>query len=295
MQELIFALANGSMYALMALAIGIIYSTTRIINFAHGSVIMIGAMTSYWFISVFHMNYILAILLAILINILLSMVIYKTAVERLGDLSKNSSWIVTLFGASIIIDNIARMIFGTEPKAFPYLFNGLDIRMFGANIMLHEMMMIVIAISIGIAYQFVIQKTSFGRAVRAVSYKPDTARIMGIRSSVVVLTCFAISGGVAAIAGALIAPLTFASYTMTYALGIKAFAAALIGGLGNTKGAFVGGISLGLLEGFVGLMIPGGMKDAVIFLIMIVVIIVLPGGILGAKIFNKGSFTAEKI
>lgn len=295
MQELIFALANGSIYALMALAIGIIYSTTHIINFAHGSVIMIGAMTSYWFLSVYHLNYIVAILLAIVINILLSILIYKTCLERLGDLSNTSGWIVTLFGAMIIIDNIARMVFGTEPQAYPFLFEGKDIRIFGANIMLHEIMMIVIALSIGAIYQFVIQKTSFGRAVRAVSFKPETARIMGIKSNTIVLTCFAISGAVAALAGALIAPITFASYTMTYAVGIKAFAAALIGGLGNTKGAFIGGISLGLIEAGVGMMIPAGLKDAVSFLIMIIVIIVLPGGILSARIFNKGSVSAEKI
>ncbi|WP_040207429.1 branched-chain amino acid ABC transporter permease [Neobacillus jeddahensis] len=295
MQEIVTALANGSIYALMALAIGIIYSTTQIINFAHGSVIMIGAMTSYWLLSIFHMNYFTAILLAVLINIILSMVIYKVSVEKLGDLTQNSSWIVTLFGAGIILDNTARILFGTEPKAYPFLFDGHVISIFGTKIMIHEMMMILVAVIIGVLYQIVIQKTNFGRAVRAVSFRPDTARIMGIRSNRIVLMCFAISGAVAAISGALIAPITFASYTMTYSVGIKAFAAALIGGLGNTKGAFIGGISLGLIEGIASMIVPGGLKDAISFLIMIIVIIVLPGGILSAKLFTKGELKTEKI
>jgi branched-chain amino acid transport system permease protein len=295
MQEIVTALANGSIYALMALAIGIIYSTTQIINFAHGSVIMIGAMSSYWLLSFAQMNFITAMLLAVLINIVLSMVIYKVSVEKLGDLTNNSRWIVTLFGAGIIIDNTARILFGTEPKAYPYLFDGNVIPIFGSKIMVHEIMMILVAVVIGIVYQIVIQKTNFGRAVRAVSFRPDTSRLMGIRSNHIVLICFAISGAVAAISGALIAPITFASYTMTYSIGIKAFAAALIGGLGNTKGAFIGGISLGLIEEIANMVVPGGLKDAISFLIMIIVIIVLPGGILSAKLFNKGELNAEKV
>ncbi|MCM3766130.1 branched-chain amino acid ABC transporter permease [Neobacillus niacini] len=295
MQEIVTALANGSIYALMALAIGIIYSTTQIINFAHGSVIMIGAMSSYWLLSFAQMNFITAMLLAVLINIVLSIVIYKVSVEKLGDLTNNSRWIVTLFGAGIIIDNTARILFGTEPKAYPYLFDGKVIPIFGSKIMVHEIMMILVAVVIGIVYQIVIQKTNFGRAVRAVSFRPDTSRLMGIRSNHIVLICFAISGAVAAISGALIAPITFASYTMTYSIGIKAFAAALIGGLGNTKGAFIGGISLGLIEEIANMVVPGGLKDAISFLIMIIVIIVLPGGILSAKLFNKGELNAEKV
>lgn len=295
MQQIVSALAIGSIYALMALAIGIIYSTTHIINFAHGSVIMMGAMTSFWLLSTFHMGYIPSIILAVMINIILSILLYKGCVENAGDLSKTSGWIVTLFGAGIIIDNIARMLFGTEPHAYPFLFNGKAIHVFGANIRLHEIMMILIAVSIGIVYQMVIQNTSFGRAVRAVSFKPDTARIMGINSDLVMLMCFAMSGAVAAVGGALIAPITFASYTMTYSVGIKAFAAAMIGGLGNTKGAFVGGICLGLIEFVASLLVSGGYKDVISFVVMIVVIIFLPGGILGARIFQKDKHYTEKI
>lgn len=295
MQQIVFALANGSIYALMALAIGMVYSTAGISNFAHASVIMWGAMTSFWFHVVFQWPFIVAILLAVLINVGINMLVYKLCVQGVGDLTKNTGWIVTMFGGSIVLDNIARMIFGTEPQAYPYLFEGKTVHIFGANILLHEILMVVIAIIIGVIYQTLIQRTRFGRAVRAVSYKPDTSRLMGINSELVILGCFGIAGAVAAIGGALIAPITYASYMMTSSIGIKGFAAALLGGLGNTKGAFVGGILLGLIENFIGMLIPPGIRDAISFVIMIIVIIFLPGGILGAKFFSKNKSSAEKI
>jgi len=294
-QQFIFGLANGSIYALMALAIGMVFSTTEIINFAHASVIMLAAMTSYWCMAYFHLSYILAILIAVVINVLVNMLIYKTCVEKLGRLSANIGWIVTLFGASIIIDNAARMYFGTEPQPYPYLFGGKVVHILGANIMLHEIMMIVVSLAVGLAYQLLIQKTRFGRAVRAVSFRRDTARLMGIKSETTVLFCFGLAGVVAAISGALIAPITFASYNMMSFIGLKGFAAALIGGLGNTRGAFIGGISLGLIEALIGSFLPAAYKDAISFFVMIIVIIFLPGGILGAKFFSKGRTGKEKI
>ena len=295
MQQFIFGLANGSIYSLMALAIGMIYSTTGITNFSHASMIMLGAMISYWCLALFQMSYIASLLIAITATVILNIIIYKLCVERLGDLSKQVGWIVTTFGASIILDNMARMIFGTEPQSYPYLFNGKAVEIFGANIMLHEIMMIVIAILIGTVYESMMQTTRFGRAIRAVSFKPSTARLMGIKSENVILSCFAMAGLVASVAGALIAPITFASYTMTSSIGIKGFAAALIGGLGNSRGAFIGGLTLGIVEAMVATVVPAGFKDAISFLIMIIVIIFLPGGILSAKIFKKGVASAEKV
>lgn len=295
MQQLIFGLANGSIYALMALAIGMVSSTTGIVNFAYASTVMMGAMVSWWMMAIYHMSYLPALLVAIVVSIVLNVIIYETCVKKLGNLLDNVAWIITLFGASIILDNTARMVFGTEPQAFPYLFDGKVIHILDANIMLHELMMITIAIVIGVVYQTVIKKTRFGRAVRAVAFRPSTAELMGIKSEKIIIACFAMAGAVAAIGGALIAPITFASYTMTLSIGLKGFAAAVLGGFGNTKGAFVGGLILGLIESFVAIFIPAGMKDSISFVIMIIVIIFLPGGILSAKIFNKNGLSAEKV
>lgn len=295
MQQLIFGLANGSIYALMALAIGMVSSTTGIVNFAHASVVMMGAMVSWWMMVIFHFSYIPALIVAIAVSIVLNVIMYETCVKKLGNLQDNVGWIITLFGVSIILDNIARMVFGTEPQAYPYLFEGRMITIGDANILLHELMMITIAIVIGVIYQTVIKKTRFGRAVRAVAFRPSTAELMGIKSEYIILLCFAMAGAVAAVGGALIAPITFASYTMTLSIGLKGFAAAVLGGFGNTKGAFIGGLILGLIESFISMFIPAGIKDSISFVIMIIVIIFLPGGIMSAKIFNKNWSAAEKV
>jgi branched-chain amino acid transport system permease protein len=295
MQTLIFGLSQGAIYALMALAIGIVNSTTQIINFAHDAVVMLGAMITFWMISVYHMPYAEALVVGIIVTVIVNVLIYELSVKGLGDLTKNMNWIISLFGVSILIDNIARMVFGTEPQAFPYLFQGKYVHFLGANIMIHELIMIGSAIAIGIVYELICRKTKFGRAIRAVAYRPGTSQLMGIHSGRIIIACFVIAGIVAAWAGAMIAPITFASYDMTETIGIKGFAAAVLGGLGDTKGAFVGGFLLGVIECIVTLFLPSGIKDAISFIIMIIVLIFLPGGILSAKIFTHGRGSAEKV
>jgi len=287
MQILIFGLAYGSMYALLALAIGIVFSTTYILNFAYASVVMIGAMVAYWCIGIFQLPYLVGLFAGIGVSIVLSITLYKLCVEKLGSLHASIGWIITLFGASLIIDNVARMIFGLQANPFPFLFNGGKIFIFGANIYVHEVVMILIAAVIGISYQMMCSRTKFGRALRAVSIKPEAAKLMGINSNFVIIVSFALAGAVAAIAGCLIAPYTYASYMMTSSIGMKGFAAALIGGIGNTKGAFIGGIALGITEQILGLFVSPSVLDTFSFLIMILVIVFLPGGIVSAKIFKR--------
>ena len=294
MHYFISAFAMGSIYALMALAINIVYSVTGIINFAHAIVITVGAMVSFYCLAILHLPYIVALLIGIGVTALINFLIYKTCVEKLGNLTTNLGWIVTTFGASILLENGLRIVFGTEPQVFPYLFGGKMINFFGAPIMIHEFLILLIAIVAGVSYETLIQKTRFGRAVRAVAFKPEIAQLMGIRSNLVVTICFTIAGAIAAIAGVLIAPITFVNYTMTAFIGLKGFAAALIGGVGNSKGAFIGGLILGLIEALVGMYGPVALKNAFSFAVMIIVIIFLPGGLLGARFFTKQS-TAAKI
>lgn len=283
MQSLVFALAYGSMYSLLALAIGIISSTTGIVNFAHGSVVMVATMTAYRSLLA-GVPYLGAVAIGMGVAIVLNFLIYKCCVERLGDLHTNIGWIITLFGAGLLIDNLARIIFGLNVNSFPRLFNDARINFFGANIYLHEVAMIVIAAVIGIAYQMMCTKTKVGRALRAVSIQPQTARLMGIDSDLMIMLAFSLSGVVAAITGCLIAPYTKVSYVMTSSVAMKGFAAAMIGGFGNTAGAFVGGLALGILEQlltFAG--VPPTLINASSFIVMIIVLIFLPGGLINAK------------
>ena len=294
MQSLIFALAYGSMYSLLALAIGIISSTTGIINFAHGSVVMVATMTAYRSL-LLGVPYLGAVLIGMVTAMVLNLILYKTCVERLGNLQTNIGWIITLFGASLLIDNLSRIIFGLNTNSFPRLFNDVRVELFGANIYLHEIAMVVIAAAIGIAYQAMSSKTKVGRAMRAVSIQPQTARLMGINSDFIIMLSFSLSGVMAAITGCLIAPYTKVSYLMTASVGLKGFAAAMIGGFGNTTGAFVGGIALGIMEQLLSLAgVPPTLLNAFSFIFMIVVLIFLPGGLINAKFLRFTHRTKAK-
>ena len=295
LQTLVFGLSIGAIYAFMALALGMIYSTTQILNFCHATVIMIGAMVAYYCIGVFGMPYLVGVLIAIAVNATINIIVYYACLKGVGDFLSNINWIITLFGMSIVLNNVSRIVFGANQNPFPYLFNGASVKIGNATILWHEIFCIVFAIVIGVIYQQICQKTKFGRALRAVSVKPQTAKLMGINSNLIIQICFIMSAAVAAFGGVLIAPTTFASFSMTSSIGLKGYAAALIGGLGNTKGAFIGGFMLGLIECIVTLFIPAGLKDAVSFVIMIIVIIFLPGGVLSAKIFTHGNSATEKV
>ena len=295
MQNIIFGLTFGGVYVLMALAIGIIHSTTRIMNFAHAMVITWAAMFMYYMYAVAHLPLILSLLASIVVTMLLNLVIYKLCVEKVGDLSTNSNWVITLFGISHILENLCRMLFGAQIYPFPYLFDNAKVNIGNANIMWHEILMFVIAIVFGLSYQAMANKTRFGRSLRAVAWKPDTAMLMGINSKAVIMICFAIAGFVASIAGLLLAPITYVSFSMMSNVGLKGYAAALIGGVGNTKGAIIGGFALGLIECVLGIFVDAALRDAFSFVIMILVIIFLPGGVMGAKFFNHGRSSAEKV
>lgn len=295
MQTLIFGLTFGGIYALMALAIGMVNSTTRIMNFSHAMVITWAAMLMHFLHNLMKWPFFLAFITAVLVNMLLNILIYKICVERLGDLSKNTNWIISLFGVAHILENLCRMLFGGETYRFPYLFNSAKLTIGSTSILWHEILMFVVAVVIGVAYQTMATKTRFGRSLRAVAWKPDTALLMGINSKMVVTICFAMAGGVAAIAATLLAPITYVSFSMMASIGLKGYAAALIGGVGNTKGALIGGFALGIIECILGIFVEAALRDAFSFVIMILVIIFLPGGVMGAKIFNKGRSTAEKV
>jgi len=287
-QSIIFGLAYGSMYALLALAIGILISTTSVINFAYSSVVMIGAMVAYWCIGVYHLPYIVGLLAGMVFNGFLCFLLYKLCVEKLGDLRGNIGWIITLFGASLIINNMAMVVFGLQANPFPRLMGETKLIILGANIYAHEIIMIVIAAVIGVSYQTMCVRTKIGRALRAVSTLPQAAKLMGINSTSIIILSFILSGAVSAIAGCLIAPYTYASYTMALSIGTVGFSAAVIGGLGNTKGAFVGGLFIGLFEQLLSRAgVPQGYLGSFRFVIMILVLIFFPGGIMNAKAFRR--------
>ena len=190
-------------------------------------------------------------------------------------------------GAGIIFRNVAMLIWGSHPRPFPPLGGTELINIFGVNILPHEIWVLVITFLIAIFFNVVLDKTILGSAIKATASNRNTTRLMGISAEKMVLACFGMSGAVAAVAGFLISPITFAGPEMTVSIGLKGFGAAIIGGLGSSRGAFVGGLILGILEALSMTVITPGYKDAIVFLVMILTITIKPEGIFNVAYEKK--------
>jgi len=285
---LISGLVMGSIYALLALAINIIYSTTGIINFAHGELVMLGGMFGLVLVVNIGLPIAAGIIVAAAIVAVLAVLLYYSTIKPFGDnLSGSLGWLMATLGAGIIFRNVAMLIWGSHPRPFPPLGGPELINIFGVNILQHEIWVLVITLFIAIFFNVVLDKTILGSAIKATASNRNTTRLMGISAEKMVLACFGMSGAVAAVAGFLISPITFAGPEMTISIGLKGFGAAIIGGLGSSRGAFVGGLLLGILEALSMTVITPGYKDAIVFLVMILTITIKPEGIFNVTYEKK--------
>ncbi len=285
---LISGLVMGSIYALLALAINIIYSTTGIINFAHGELVMLGGMFGLVLVVNAGLPLAAGIVVAGGIIAVLAVLLYYSTIKPFGDnLGGSLGWLMATLGAGIIFRNVAMLIWGSHPRPFPPLGGTELINIFGVNILQHEIWVLVITFLIAIFFNVVLDKTILGSAIKATASNRNTTRLMGISAEKMVLACFGMSGAVAAVAGFLISPITFAGPEMTVSIGLKGFGAAIIGGLGSSRGAFVGGLILGILEALSMSVISPGYKDAIVFLVMILTITIKPEGIFNVAYEKK--------
>lgn len=278
----------GSIYALLALAINIIYSTTGIINFAHGEIVMLGAMFGLTLIVGSGVPFIPGLIMACALIAIVAIFLYYTTIKPFGaNLSKSLGWLMTTLGAGIVFKNIAMLVWGTQPQAFPPIGGTELIKMFGIKILPHDIWVLGITLLIALFFNVVLGKTMLGSAIKATSFSHNTTKLMGISADKMVLICFAMSGAVAGIAGVLIGPITFVGPEMTSTIGLKGFGAAIIGGIGDSRGAFAGGLLLGILEALAMTQVTPGYKDAIAFLIMIIAISIRPEGIFGVAYDKK--------
>ena len=289
-QALQVGLTNGAIYAMFALAINIVYSTTLIINFAHAEVVMFSAMIGYTFVSRLGLPYIPSFILICISTACVSVLLYLIAIKPFGKKLHNSlGWILTTLGIGIVLSNIAIKIWGSAPHAFPKIGGDSLVTAFGIRFYPHDIYVILIILACALLLSLFMEKTMIGTAIKGVQYNHDITRLMGINAEMIIMICFALSGVVAGIAGALVAPITFVYPSMAASVGLKGFGASVIGGLGNNRGAFVGGLILGLLEAFaLGVLgISAGYRSIITFVILIAIMIIRPQGIMGRKIFEK--------
>jgi branched-chain amino acid transport system permease protein len=286
-QQLVNGLSLGSIYALIALGYTMVYGVLRLINFAHGDVYMIGAYTGYYISRKLQgagpslLSALVVMLGAMLVCAVLGVVIERFAyrpLRRAGRLAL----LITAIGVSLFLENAAQLVFGPDPKFFPSLAPRADIMIGGVRLTSEQITVIVVSFLLMIALRFFILKTRTGKAMRAVSYNLDAARLMGISTDRIIATTFALGSALAAAAGVLIGmQIPKIDPLMGILYGLKAFVAAVLGGIGNVPGAVLGGLLIGTSEVMVVGYLSSTFRDAIAFGILILVLLLRPQGILG--------------
>lgn len=286
--QTINGLQLGSIYALVALGYSMVYGIILLLNFAHGDIIMVGAYVTFYTTVKFQLNPILAVLLSIVICTLLGVVIEKVAYTPLRS-APRLSLLITAIGISFLLENGAQMIFGADTKSMVKepLISG-SVTFAGATVSKAAIITIVVSVLAMVALTFLVQKTKLGKAMRAVSEDMGAAQLMGISLNRTISFTFAVGSALAGIGAVLHVGSYFqASPMMGSMLGLKAFVAAVLGGIGSIPGAMIGGFVIGIIETLVTAAGLSTWKDGVVFAILIVVLLVKPTGILGRPMTEK--------
>jgi branched-chain amino acid transport system permease protein len=296
LQQLINGVAWGSIYALIALGYTMVYGVLRLINFAHGDVYMVGAFAGFYAVRWLNMGEeptlfgaVIVFLFSMLVCALLGFVIERGAYKPLRKAPRLTA-LITAIGVSLFLENAGQLIFGADPKFFPQIIAKQDVISSG-GIILTNQQLIVIAVSLFLmaSLQLFIQKTKTGKAMRAVSFNREAASLMGISVDKIISITFVIGSALAAAAAILVA-LTNPKIEPLMGImpGIKAFVAAVLGGIGNIPGAMLGGMIMGVAEVMVVGYVSSTYRDAIAFAILILILLFKPSGLMGV-------FTGEKV
>ena len=282
------ALQLGSIYALVALGYTMVYGIILLLNFAHGDIIMVGAYVTYYAMTSFHLHPLVSVVLAVVMSTLLGVVIEKVAYTPLRS-APRLSLLITAIGISFLLENGAQLLFGTDTKSMaqdPLIPGTLTVG--GVSITYAALITILVSVVSMVALTLLVQRTKLGKAMRAVSEDMGAAQLMGISLNRTISFTFAVGSALAGIGSVLhIASYFQASPMMGSMLGLKAFVAAVLGGIGSIPGAMIGGFAIGVVETLVTAAGLSTWKDGVVFAILIVVLLLKPTGILGKQITEK--------
>jgi len=304
LQQIINGLVLGSIYALVALGYTMVYGILSLINFAHGDVLMVSALTAYATVSglldffpgmphwlVFIGGLVAAIPVCVIINVLIERLAYRPLrnAPRLAPL-------ITAIGVSLILQTLAMICFGRNFKVFPTLLPTTPVNFLGASITPTQILILIVAALLMIGLVLLVERTKLGRAMRATAENPRIASLMGVDANSVIVATFAIGAALAAVAGVLVAAnYSIAHFYMGFIPGLKAFTAAVLGGIGNLYGAMVGGLLLGIIEalgaGYIGDLTGGffrsNYQDIFAFVVLIIVLTARPSGIMGERVADR--------
>jgi len=281
LQYIFSGITSGSVYALTAIGFTLVFSATRIINFAQGQMVMLGGMLG---VSLYDAGlplwacFLGAVVMVALISVGMEEVAIRPLMKK-GVLAQ----IIATVGASFVLETAAMLIWGRDARTMPPFSGEEPIAIGRATIVPQTLWVLGLTFVVVLALTLFYRKSLFGVAIRACAVNPEAARLQGISYRRVVLFTFALTGGIAAAAGVMITPISFVSYSSGTLLGLKGFAAATLGGLGNPLGAVVGGFALGIIEALGIGVVSAGYKDAIAFVILLLVLFVRPAGLLGAR------------
>ncbi|MCM3723592.1 MULTISPECIES: branched-chain amino acid ABC transporter permease [Solibacillus] len=286
-QQLVNGISLGSIYALIALGYTMVYGIIKLINFAHGDVFMLGAFIGFYAIARWEMNVFLALIIAMILCAVIGVIIERVAYKRLRNATRIAA-LITAIGVSLLIEYTVIFFRGPSPEAYPNVFTTKNIEIFGAQISTLAIFILSVSIFLMILLQFIVHKTKIGKAMRAVSHDADAARLMGINVDNTISATFAIGSALAGAAGVIFGIYyTRIDPLMGIMPGIKAFIAAVLGGIGIIPGAMVGGLVLGVVETVVSALGYSLWRDAAAFVILILILILRPAGIFGKNTREK--------
>ena len=287
LQQLINGVSLGSIYALIALGYTMVYGIIKLINFAHGDLYMVGAYVGYTMIQTVGLSLIPAIIISMLFTAILGVIIEKVAYKPLRGATRIAT-LITAIGVSYLLQNVMMYLMGAERRAFPSAVSKQIYRFGEITVSSQQIMIIVTTVVLMVALQIIVKYTKMGKAMRAVSTDMEAAQLMGINIDNVISFTFVLGSALAGAAGVLVG-IYYNSIDplMGVAPGLKAFVAAVFGGIGIIPGAMVGGYLIGIIETIVSAFGGSMFKDAVVYLILIIILIVKPAGLLGKNIKEK--------
>lgn len=321
LQQLINGISLGAIYALIALGYTMVYGVLKLINFAHGDVYMVGAFSGYYLANgvgpagaeklmsnpeasgigrlLAHgllgsntlqpslVTALLVMLLAMMICAALGIIIERFAYRPVRKYSRLTA-LITAIGVSLLLENGGQVVFGADPKFFPELIKGRNIALGGATINNKDIIVLVVALALMILLQVIVYHTKLGKAMRAVSFNLQSAKLMGINTDRIIMFTFALGSAFAAAAGVLVAVrIPRIDPLMGILVGLKAFVAAVLGGIGNIPGAVLGGLLIGMTETMVKGYLSPTYSEAVAFVILILILLFRPSGLLGSVAQEK--------
>ncbi|MCA0401956.1 MAG: branched-chain amino acid ABC transporter permease [Proteobacteria bacterium] len=300
LQALASGLALGAIYGLIALGFNITYATTKTFNFGQGAFLVPGSLVGVSLVllsvgkphfgnlspaEMTFMAYTLATVASVVVVGLIGIALYYCAIKPFVG-AAGLNWVLSTIGFGIILQNTALAIWGPASIAVPSPLGSGVYRIAGAGIRPHEVLIAAVAIAVMVGLDIVLRKTRLGKALRAVAFNPQAASIVGINVERIVIIAFVISSALAGLAGILIAPVTTASVFIGLGVALKAFSAAIVGGLTNPRGCMAGGFLLGIIEALVGLW-RAEFREIAIFLLIIIVLVIRPAGLFGTKTVEK--------